>query len=142
MKKISGLLLITLLILSFCSVSYAASAPPLSQVGIAEIYSSQGGTEEIYSSTKLCTDKDHGGNPFYIVTYEIGYSRYGSRIAKLNGVRLKEVQSQPIDLDNDRIIDGWFRWWDASGFTGGNFTYEATSENYPWNTMSVDIRIR
>ncbi|WP_223156874.1 DUF4879 domain-containing protein [Thermosediminibacter oceani] len=60
----------------------------------------------------------------------------------MNGYLLDSIKSQAIDVDNDSIIDGWFYWWDASGYEQGNFSYENTSSNYPWNKMTDSIYIK
>lgn len=140
MKKIVSFICVTVLLFALCTASFTASAPPLTQLGMYVVESAQGGAEYITSSTQFSTVNDHGGNPFYIYTYEIGYSQ--NRIAKLNGSMLNQVGSQAIDLNGDSIIDGYYRIWDASGHTGGTFTYQATSINSPWNTMSTSIYIQ
>lgn len=45
---------------------------------------------------------------------------------------LTQVQQQAIN--NNGIVIGYFRWWDASGYQGGQFTYQNTFSNYPYNT--------
>ncbi|MCT4618785.1 MAG: YolA family protein [Marinisporobacter sp.] len=138
MKKITSLFLVVLLVLSLCSVSFAAPAPPLTKLGVYAVVSSNGGVEYIQPG-QIGTQKDHGGSECYVVTYEIGFS--SSKFAKWNSALLKEVHSRHIDTNNDGIVEGYLRWWDISGNDFGNFTYEAYSANYPWNKMSTGLRI-
>ncbi|ADD01702.1 hypothetical protein Tmath_0464 [Thermoanaerobacter mathranii subsp. mathranii str. A3] len=127
-------------ILESKTVQSFAAAPPLTYLQVYAVISSQHPTYEYFSENQLSSVEDHGGDEMYIVTIEIGYGHL--RFAKMNGSLLNSVQSQPIDLDNDSIIDGWFYWWDASGYDSGDFTYQNTSSNYPWNTMSDFIHIK
>lgn len=55
--------------------------------------------------------------------------------------KLKNVGSIAIDLEGDSIVDGWYYFWDASGYEEGNYYYHATSINYPVNTMSDSLYI-
>lgn len=79
---------------------------------------------------------DHGGAEMYTVTAELRYEVM-SRARMDGGPLLPEVQYQMIDVDNDSIVDGWFYWWDASGYDSGLFTYQNTSQNYPGNTIII-----
>lgn len=72
----------------------------------------------------------------YTVTAELRYEVM-SRARMDGGPLLPEVQYQMIDVDNDSIVDGWFYWWDASGYDSGLFTYQNTSQNYPGNTIII-----
>lgn len=85
---------------------------------------------------------DHGGEEMYIVTRQIGYRRNTSRIAQMDGENIPMFMQEDIDLNGDRIVDGAFRWWDASGYEEGRFIYQATSINAPWNTMNAGMNIR
>lgn len=116
----------------------AQPAPPLTELYVYAVASEQGGIEYI-SSSQVSTLENHGGAWMYVYTVEIGYGT--GRIAKMNTVSLTEASSQPI-TDSSSIIVGWFRAWDASGFDGGNFTYQSRSINYPHNTMSTSLFIR
>ncbi|MBS4539568.1 DUF4879 domain-containing protein [Clostridium sp. D2Q-11] len=124
------------------SVSFAAPAAPLTDVMVYAVGSEQYGQYEYLDYDQIRTVEDHGGDPFYIVTADYGYSRQSSRIAKLNGIKLDYIGTEDIDTNGDSIVDVFLHYWDASGQTGGEFTYQATSENAPWNTYSDSIIIR
>nr|WP_225942006.1 DUF4879 domain-containing protein [Sporosarcina limicola] len=120
-----------------------ASAPPLNSLEVYATRSTQylSGTDfEYYSANQLSSVYDHGGAIFQIVTAELGYGHI--RFAKLNGVNLPQLATQHIDLNRDFVVDGWYVWWDASGHTGGTFTYQNTSTNFPSNTMTDSIFIK
>ncbi|WP_245566394.1 DUF4879 domain-containing protein [Tuberibacillus calidus] len=122
------------------SVVPYSSAPPLTYLQVYAAISTNYPQYEYFNENQLSSVQDHGGAEMYIVTVELGY---GNRpVAKFNGGQLTETQNQYIDLDGDSIIDGWFRWWDASGSESGTFTYQNTSTNYPWNTMYDSINIK
>ncbi|WP_273321906.1 DUF4879 domain-containing protein [Vallitalea guaymasensis] len=140
MKKISSLVLALCLFVTMTCVAQAGPAPDLTQMGVYQVRSTDAGIEDVYQ--KFSTQLNHGGDALYVLTYEIGYSSPYSRIAKMNGARLNEIDSQSIDLNNDNIVDGWFRLWDASGHQSGQFTYEASSINNPGHSMSTWINIK
>ncbi|MGF7058512.1 DUF4879 domain-containing protein [Brassicibacter mesophilus] len=142
MKKFTSLFLIGVILLVFGSVGFAAPAAPFTDVMVYAVGSEQYGDYEYIDYNQFTTLEDHGGTPFYIVTADFGYSRQSSRIAKLNGIKLNLVYTDYVDTNGDSIVDVFLYYWDASGQTGGNFTYQATSENYPWNTYSDSIIIK
>lgn len=115
-----------------------ASAPPLSSLIVYAVDSTDGGYE--YVSTKSSTVQDHGGDNMLVVTKEMGYGQVSN--TTLDGTKLKELKRVFIDTNKDTIVDGWYIWWDASGYDGGTFTYQKTSSNYPWNSLTDSILIR
>lgn len=121
----------------------AASAPPLTYLEVKGVVSSNywngGYGEQPISDGQLLTTYDHGGAEMYILTLEYGYGT--TRIAQMGGANLQEAGSQAV-LGAGNIVIGWYRWWNASGHQGGQFTYQSTSVNSPWNTMSDWISIR
>ena len=120
---------------------YASTRAPASPLSYLEVYaaiSSNYPTYEYFGQTQFTSAMDHGGSQLYIVTVEIGYGF--SPIAKIVGNTLTQVQQQPI-TDNSVVV-GYFRWWDANGYQGGQFTYQNRSVNYPYNTMSDWITIQ
>jgi len=123
-------------------VTAQSPASGLTYLQVYAVYSAQyGGYEYFYNDPNLLsTNHDHGGNPLYIITLEVGYG--DNRIAKMNGSPLSSVHSEKYDPNGDNIIDGWYYWWDATGYEHGKFTYENTSTNYPWNIMSDWIYIK
>lgn len=142
-RKIFIVLLFSLVLCFASSVNvYAAPAPPLTDLQVYAAWSTNCPVNpdyEYFSSSQFSSVYNHGGGEMYIVTYEIGFGY--NRIAKMNGQTLQSVAYQAIDLNGDSIIDGWFYWWDASAFEYGTFTYQNTSANSPWNTMSDSIYI-
>lgn len=145
MKKRFFVVLLLCLVLSLGSAvnAYAAPAPPLTDLQVYAVWSINSPIYpeyEYFSSSQFSSIHNHGGGEMYIVTYEIGIG--SNRIAKMNGQNLTAVRYDPIDLNGDRIIDGWYYYWDASAFENGNFTYQCTSINSPYNTMSDSIYIR
>lgn len=120
-------------------VSAFAPAPPLSSMWVDQVGSTNYGGWE-YVRGKYITTGDHGGAELYVYTYERGYA--SSRLAQMNGGRLDQWDHQLIDEDGDNTIDGFFIGWDACGHESGQFTYQATSSNYPRNTMSTWISIK
>ncbi|MBM7542795.1 DUF4879 domain-containing protein [Amphibacillus cookii] len=97
---------------------------------------------EYFADNQLTANEDHGGEEMLIVTMEIGYSKNSTRFARMNEDRLSMYMQEDIDLTGNNIVDGAFRWWDASGHDEGKFTYQATSINAPWNTMSAWMNFR
>lgn len=124
-----------------------APAPPLSLLEVLLVGSPdaalQGAADlgpgyEAVEQFQLLTDYDHGGAWIDIITAELGYGQV--RIAKMAGSLISERGNEPIVSGG--VIIGWYRFWDASGFSGGRFTYQSTSINFPFNTMSDWINIR
>ncbi|WP_263705617.1 YolA family protein [Shouchella tritolerans] len=121
-------------------VSPFAPAPPLTLLQAYAAISQNHQAYEYFSENQLSSVIDHGGEWMYIVTAELGYGT--RRSAQMEGNTLTEYDREHIDLNGDNIVDGWFIWWDASGYDEGTFSYRNTSTNYPWNTMSDSIYIR
>ncbi|WP_428241477.1 DUF4879 domain-containing protein [Gynuella sp.] len=121
------------------TMSTFAPAPPLTYLQAYAVISTDYPTWEYFSQSQISSVQNHGGAEMYIVTIEYGYGQ--TRIAKINGSILSQVQSQYI-VNSSNVIVGWYRWWDASGYNGGQFTYQSTSINSPWNTMSDSIYIK
>ncbi len=113
-------------------------ASPLYYLEVYAAISSYYPSYEYFSQSQYSSIQNHGGSEMYIVTVELGYGN--SEIAKMVGVNLTEIQSQAI-VDSG-IVVGYFRWWNASGYQNGQFTYRNTSINYPYNTMSDWINIQ
>ncbi len=125
--------------LGMASEASAGPAPALTSLNVLKVESELGGVEYV-SPNNLSTIKDHGGSYLYIYTREMGYGHLP--FAKMNGEKAKEVSSTMIDVNGDRIIDGWERKWDVSGNQSGRFEYENTSTNYPWNKMYTALNIK
>jgi hypothetical protein len=120
--------------------SQAQPAPPLSRLQIIAVYSPQGGVELI-ADNQFLTANDHGGAFIQFATDEVGYAT--NQIATFNGVRATQYASQPLYWSGTNIIAGWRRYWQVNGnFTSGQIRYQATSINYPFNTMSDWLQVR
>ncbi|WP_080685553.1 DUF4879 domain-containing protein [Bacillus thuringiensis] len=136
---ISSLTMAAVVGLGMASEVSAGPAPALTSLNILKVESELGRVEYV-SPNNLSTIKDHGGSYLYIYTREMGYGHLP--FAKMNGKKAKEVSSTMIDVNGDRIIDGWERKWDVSGNQSGRFEYENTSTNYPWNKMYTALNIK
>jgi hypothetical protein len=118
----------------------SAPAPALSQVKVIGVISSNYPNWESIPQGNLSTQQDHGGPQLCVQTQEVGYGR--NQIAQFNGNRLTERSSAPT-LGAGRVVTGWTRVWCYQGsFTSGTFTFQATSINFPWNTLSTRLYIR
>lgn len=124
------------------TLSTTGSAPPLTYLETYAVWSSNynNGDYEYFDANQLSSVNDHGGAEMYIVTAELGYGHV--RTAELDGNTLSSIDYQAIDLNGDTIVDGWYHWWDASGYEDGTFNYQNISSNYPWNTMYDTIFIQ
>ncbi|MBE5107442.1 DUF4879 domain-containing protein [Bacillus thuringiensis] len=136
---ISSLTMAAVVGLGMAPEASAGPAAPLTSLNVVKVESELGGIEYV-NPNNLSTVKDHGGSYLYIYTREIGYGHI--RTAKMNGTKLKDIGSTMIDLNGDRIVDGWELKWDGSGHQSGRFEYENTSTNYPWNKMYTAINIK
>jgi hypothetical protein len=117
-----------------------APAPPLTYLQVYAAISTLHPTYEYFSENQYTSTYNHGGGEMYIVTVELGYGF--NRIARMNnGTNLGYLQSQAI-VDSGNIVIGWYYWWTASAYESGQFTYQNTSTNSPWNTMSDWINIQ
>lgn len=120
--------------------SAVATSGPASPLNYLEVYaaiSSNYPTYEYFGQYQYSSVQNHGGAELYIITAELGYGF--SPIAKMVGNNLTQIQQQAIT--NNGIVVGYFRWWRANGYQGGQFTYQNTSTNYPYNTMQDWITI-
>lgn len=122
------------------SITPFGAAAPLTYLEVYAAFSTNNPEYEYFTENQLTSIEDDGGDEMYIVTAELGYG--STRFARMEGDRLSIYDRQDIDLDGDNIVDGSYPWWDASGYEGGEFTYQNTSSNAPWNTMPDRINIR
>ena len=126
--------------------STRAAASPLTEFYVYEVYSEDQPAGEIIQHSSsvypTATVLDHGGSWLRVTTFELGYAK--SRVATLNNMSMKRERIQSVDLDGDRIIDGYFVTWLYEGdFTSGYFSANSKSANSPWNTMYItNFRIR
>lgn len=119
-------------------------APALTQFKLLLINSEKAGQETIQnssSSMQVGSLLDHGGTWFQAITAEVGYAK--TRYAYFNGVRMTLTSTEPIFLDSDSIVDGYYCLWTYEGneYETGTFTANSTSANSPWNTMSLRFNV-
>lgn len=128
-----------------------APAPQLTQVFVAYVGSTNCGWEEIRSN-QLATLCDHGGAQLLAITVEIGYghipvARFNSAVlpASANYATLPVCQNLNGQLTDQctpgQVVVGFENGWDMSGNQGGRFTYQNTSINAPFNTLSTGMNI-
>ncbi|EPA9305394.1 TPA: DUF4879 domain-containing protein [Campylobacter coli] len=120
-----------------------APAPPVTYADVVQVYSQQGGYEDL-AEGQMVTRNDHGGDPFGAVTGVLGYGGSTTDSATFAGNQARYIKNQPIDVNGDNIIDGWWLWWDISkpANSSGQFVYTARSMNAPGNTMTATIQIK
>lgn len=128
-----------------------APAPPLTQLHILAVGSSNCGWEEIVSGA-TSTSCDHGGAQLRVEVLEIGYG--SNRIAWMIGGQLPASANYETRLVCQQFgggLDyctpgqtavGFQHSYNLDGHQGGTFTYQNTSTNSPWNTMSRSINIQ
>lgn len=117
----------------------AAPAPALTYLQIVAVASANSPSWEYVGRDQLLTNVDHGGAWLYIATQERGYGF--TPVAKYNGVTVAQDSSDPI-VENGLVV-GYTRYWYITQNTAnGQFTYQNTSTNSPWNTMSDWINIK
>lgn len=119
-------------------------APALTQFQLLLINSEKAGQETIQnssSSMQVGSRLDHGGTWFQAITAEVGYAK--TRFAYFNGIRMTLTATEPIFIDNDNIVDGYYCLWTYEGneYEAGTFTANSTSANSPWNAMSLRFNV-
>ena len=142
-KKVLNILLICIVLFGIGSQSFAGSAPPLTEIKVI-LVESEDVPMEFIRKNQASTQFDHGGSYIYVTTEEKGYSSH--RYAKFNNQKAELIRSESV-VGYNNIITGWKRTWKLyvssnNSSNRGDFTYEATSANYPWNTMSTSIYIK
>jgi hypothetical protein len=128
-----------------------APAPPLSYLQVYAVGSSYQGWEYMNDPYLYTTLWDHGGPVMRVVVLEVGYGY--SRFAWMNGGQLPfsanylnenlcwNYYGQLAYCSPGQTVAGSLRYYDVSGYQGGNFSYQNTSTNSPWNTMYDQITI-
>lgn len=130
-----------------------APAPPISQVAVLAVGSSQaGGWEYMTSPGQLSTALDHGGSELRVVVRQIGYG--GSPIGSLRGSALPggaQYMTERLCVDGSgytqqcqpgQTIVGWLYYFNLDGAQDGDFGFQNTSLNAPFNTAYTAIHIR
>jgi hypothetical protein len=112
-------------------------APPLTAIFVYAACSEYQPNWVVYNtpnSHSRTSATGQGGSWMNVATLEIGYGQ--NHLAWMSGRSAPNYQSLPVDLDGDSIVDAFLEAWDVTGLPKGQFTSQATSINYPWNTMS------
>jgi hypothetical protein len=118
------------------TVSIKGSAPALTYLEVTgAVSTNSGGSIENFSVSQWWSELDHGGAELYIRTKEIGIGF--SPVARMDGNRLTQVLRYAI-TNTSGVVVGYLRWWDASGYEGGKFTYQNRSTNYPGNLIRAN----
>jgi len=132
-------------------VTPKAAAAALYYLEIRYVGSSNIGWEYINPSQWI-TVEDHGGALMRIVTLELGYGC--NPIAKMGGGQLPWSSNYHTDsmcwnssgylgiCEPGQVVVGFRKYWNIDGWQNGYFTYQNTSCNYPYNTMSDAISIK
>lgn len=141
MLKRSILLISLLTCLIIPVIIFAGPAPSLSDLQVYAAKSANQPSWEYFYPSQLSSVKDHGGSGMEIVTVEKGYAIEGLRFAWMKGRSLKIKKTEPADFNGDKIIDGWYVFWNANGFQDGIFTCRSTGIN-GGKTLSDSINIR
>jgi Domain of unknown function (DUF4879) len=130
-----------------------APAPPLNYLQVYAVGSSNIGWEILSDAYAWSTSYDHGGQFMYVAVLELGYG--GNPFVRMNGGQLPSSANYANDsvcIDAygqlytpcavGQTVAGWLRYFDVSGNQGGQFDYQNTSLNSPWNTMYDSLSIR
>ena len=126
----------------------AASAAPLTRMEVYAVWSSNCGLES--TRGKYTTTCDHGGAQLRVFVLEVGYgfnrkaSMLGDDLPRAGIVDTLDVcmvGDQPYNC-HGQSIEGFIHEIKLDGYQGGQFVYQNTSVNAPWNTMSTWIRIQ
>jgi hypothetical protein len=120
---------------------HAQPAPKLTYLQVVAVQSTGYPAWDYLSDNTLLTNMNHTGPVLIVATKELGYSSSYSQVAKFNGVKMTSLGQDPIL--NGRTVVGYIRYWRYQGpFTSGQFTYEASSINFPYNKMSDWVNIK
>lgn len=114
-------------------------APSLSELQLLAIASANHPDwEYLWNPNFYTTPSNHGGAWMVVATFDLGYGN--NPICRINGFNLTSIQVETI-TDASGIVIGFIRYWNANGYQGGACTYQNTSTNSPWNTMSDSATI-
>ncbi len=126
--------------------SFGGPAPKLTSLYVYGILSDQYGFEQRTSDSQLASRNSYANitGSEYVVTIEYGYGISG--IAKMDTHQLTCAETDTInelgEINGKGTVIGFINFWDASTYRIGTFTYENTSENYPYNELSTFFNIK
>ncbi len=128
-------------------------APPLSEIAMEAVGSTNCGWEFMTTIPQFSTTCDHGGAQLLTVTVEIGYGDVP--VAAFNSSVLSSsanYATSNLCFDSSgeltdscvagETVVGFEKGWNVSGNQSGQFSYQDTSINSPFNTISTFINIR
>lgn len=129
-----------------------SSAPPITLVQVAQVASSNVPNGELISANQISTALDEGGAILRVWTNELGIG--GNPVATMNGAVLPSSAllatfnicqnfsgSLEFTCAAGESIVGFQKIWSLNGSQSGRFTYQNTSVNSPFNTLSTAINI-
>ncbi|RFA26258.1 hypothetical protein CAI21_17415 [Alkalilimnicola ehrlichii] len=128
-------------------------APPLTDMWVLGVYSTNcgGGSWEVFPSPgTFATSCGHGGPTFRVAVIEVGYgsnpiARYQSgQLGSAYDVELwcEQFGGGLAPCSPGQTVVAFVRYYNLDGRSvPGQFQYQNTSTNSPWNTMSTSINI-
>jgi len=132
------------------AIAPMAAAPGLSYLQIHHVKSQSYPYQwEFVPVSTLRTVNDHGGSWLRVATVEVGYGSHP--IGRMNGAVLPasaNYQTVPFCTSNyalpcspGQTVIGFVRYWNLDGYQNGIFSYQNTSTNYPYKTLSDRLTI-
>jgi hypothetical protein len=132
------------------ALAAAGPAPALSSLQISNLGSSNVGWEGI-AAAQTTTTYDHGGAQLRVVTDEFGYgnvpvARYNGSVLPSSTNYLTQTicwngSAYVLPCSAGQTVVGWRKYWNLDGKQNGLFSYQNTSTNSPFNTLSDSISI-
>jgi hypothetical protein len=128
-----------------------APAPGLTSARIYAVGSTSCGWEYINGNGSGSTSCNHGGGELRVAIMEIGYG--SNPIASMNGGQLPRsarYSSTGICVTGTQYtwpckagqtIVGWLDEYNVDGYDSGQFKYQNTSTNAPYNTVYTQINV-
>lgn len=125
---------------------------PLTYLSVSSVISSTVPNGELIRQGQVKTTKHYGGSHLYVTTIELGYG--SNLITRMNGYNVPI--SELIDVlplcykpgggiepcTNGAIAAGFRRTWNVSNYGNGEFTYQLTSINYPYDSKTTTLEIQ
>jgi hypothetical protein len=132
------------------ALAAAGPAPALSSLQISNVGSSNVGWESI-TAAQTTTVYDHGGAQLRVVTDEFGYgnvpvARYNGSVLPTSANYLTQTicwngSAYVLPCSAGQTVVGFRKYWNLDGKQNGSYSYQNTSTNSPWNTLSDSISI-
>ncbi|MCP1243909.1 DUF4879 domain-containing protein [Acetobacter lambici] len=134
------------------NVQVRSIAPPLTDMWVYAVASSNCGVEYMTAKYQASTTCDHGGAMLRIAVIEVGYGK--STYASMNNTELPKTnnyQTIPMCVKNNQYywpcdtgdsVVGFVKLWSADGYQGGVFKNVDISANPPVQSLSTTINIK